>query len=65
MSGKGSAPRPLPDREGYEQRFDAIDWNARERDGVQGVHEGEGQGGRAHGPGDLQPTTGQDVPPGA
>lgn len=35
MSGKGSTPRPIPDREGYEQRFDAIDWNVRERDGVQ------------------------------
>ena len=24
MSGKGSAPRPIPDRKGYEANFDAI-----------------------------------------
>ena len=24
MSGKGSAPRPIPDRDGYERNWDAI-----------------------------------------
>lgn len=32
MSGKGSAPRPIPDRDGFDRNFEAIDWSARERE---------------------------------
>ena len=32
MSGKGSAPRPIPDPEGFERNWGGIDWNARERE---------------------------------
>lgn len=33
--GKGSAPRPIPDRDRYEANWDAINWGS--RDAVQGV----------------------------
>lgn len=31
MSGKGSAPRPIPDRESYERNWDAIFGKKQER----------------------------------
>lgn len=53
MSGKGSTPRPIPDRERYEANWAAIDWGA--RDGVQDVHERSQAHGDTHGPGEVQP----------
>jgi hypothetical protein len=47
MSGKGSAPRPIPDRPAYEANWDAMDWSVRELPQTQGedrpATEGEGE----------------------